>query len=72
MLTTWKEINDLTESDNDFVVTIGLGYGNVFIVTKYGDNFKCSDLRQADHQYDIEEVIKNTIERHKRELKEEY
>ena len=72
MYTTWKEINDLSGSDNDFVVAIGLGYGSVFIIVKYGDDFKCTNLKQADHQYDIEDAIKNTIEQHKKELKEEH
>ena len=72
MITTWEEINALTRSDDDFRVTITLGYGSVSIIVMYGDDFRYANLREIDHKYDIEEAIQKTIERHKKELKEEH
>ncbi len=72
MLTTWEEINALTRSDDDFRVTITLGYGSISIIVMYGDDFRYANLREIDHKYDIEEAIKNTIERFKQDLKEEH
>lgn len=72
MLTTWKEINDLAGSDNDFVITIDLSYGNAFIIVRYGDNFKCTNIRQEDRRYKVKEAIRDTIIQLKKELKEEY
>lgn len=72
MLTTWEEIDALTRSDDDFRVTITLGYGSVSIIIMYGDDFRYANLREIDHKYDIEEAIKNTIEQFKQDLKEEH
>lgn len=72
MLTTWKEINDLAGSDNNFVITIDLSYGNAFIIVRYGDNFKCANIRQEDRRYKVKEAIRDTIIQLKKELKEEY
>ena len=71
MFTTWEKINYLAGSD-DVVVTINLGYDNVLVIVRYGEHFKCTNLRQEDHQYDIEEAIMDTIIQHKKELMEEH
>ena len=71
MTTFWKEIDEMVD-DGDFMTTITLAYNSVSVMTRYGDDFRYTNLRQIDHKYDIEEEIKNTIEWHKKELKEEH
>ncbi len=71
MLTTWEEINELT-GDDEGRVTITLAHGSISVMVMYDDDFRYTNLRQVDHKYDIEEAVKNTIERLKKELKGEH